>query len=326
MVGYASIRKGLMAAVTILICLFVCGCTPAPLLSQREIVHAVFFQRKGREDQVLLLLADSTQTAEGQDPAYRTVLGSGQTPAQALERAESRLDGEVFYGLMDLAVLSATYGWQEVTETARLLYGRTKPAPQILLLMMEEMPEDELQDSAAGLYRKMEEGRDRYGLKNGLQLIFSQQKECALPIWQSTGYGFVFLQQEQENLELENSLSAQLAVVLAGQADCLDCSFAEGNADLQAQAFVQHKVEYPGQNELHLTLSNPDMQDLSGKQPNQDDLAQTLCKELQQAFAGFVPELYTDTFDPLRIRTWVAAAAGPQATVPIPQLVVHLEV
>lgn len=327
MACHIKVKAGLMAGVLTGLSLFLCSCTAAPLLSQREIVQAVFLQQHGAQSTALLLLADSTQTAEGEGiPSFRTSLGCGQNPAQALERAESSLDGQVFYGLMDLAVLPLESDWQDTVEAARLLYQRTKPAPQILLMMMEDLPDEQLMERAGSLYQEMEGAEERYGLKNGLQMVFSAQNECALPVWQGTGYGFAFLQQGEKACVITDTLSAQLAAVLSGQANCLDCAFAGEQADVQAQVTVQHKADRPGKIELHLTLINPDIQDLSGNHWDQAKLGTLLSGELEQAFSAFVPGLYTGRFDPLRTDVWVTATSGIQAQISVPQLVVHLDV
>lgn len=326
MAYHIKIKIGLMAAALSAISLLLCGCTAAPLLSQREIVHAVFLQQHGTQSTALLLLADNTQAAEGEKaPSFRTSIGRGQNPAQALERAESSLDGQVFYGLMDLAVLPLESDWQDTVEAASLLYQRTKPAPQILLLMMEELPDEQLAEGASSLYQEMIAAEERYGLKNGLQMVFAAQNECALPVWQGTGYGFSFLQRGKENLVITDALSAQLAAVLAGQAGCLDCDFSYGQGDVQAQASVQHKSDQPGENQLHLTLTNPDIQDLSGHQQDQEQLEQLLNTELEQSFSAFVPKLYTDHFDPLRTTVWVTATSGLQPQIIAPQLFIHFD-
>lgn len=316
-----KIRTGLMAGLLAGACLLLCSCTFAPLLSQREIVHAVFFRQQGTAYTAWLLLADSKQSAEGAEPAYRTVAGNGQNPAQALQQAEDGLEGQVFYGLLDLAVLPAQCDWQQAEEIARLLYGKTKPAPQILLFMMAESQEETLSENTADLYKAMMNAQERYGLENGLQVLFSQQNEGALPVWQGTGYGFVFLQKDKPNTVLKDPVSAQLAAVLAGQANLLECTFAQGAAALQAQASVQHS----GSNTLYLILDNPELIDLSGNQREQKWIQQALCNELLQAFAEFVPQVYTDRFDPLQTRVWVTAASGIRERVPTPQLAIHLE-
>lgn len=319
-------KTGLMTGILAAMCLLLSSCTSAPLLSQREIVHAVFFQQQGSRSTVLLLLADSTQPAEAQETAYRTVTGSGENPAQALERAENSLDGQVFYGLMDLAVLPVSSDWQQAEEIARLLYDKTKPAPQIVLFMLPAKQGQSLVECAPALYAEMESAQQRYGLQNGLQMMFSQQNECALPVWQGTGYGFAFLQKGKSNTVIETPLPAQLVAVLAGQADRLDCCFDQGKAAIQTQVSVQHEADASVLNALHLTLGNPEIVDMSGEYRDQSQLQQTLCRELTQAFAAFVPGLYADRFDPLRTRVWVAAASGFRVQeIPAPQLVIHLE-
>lgn len=321
----AKIRTGLMAGLLAGVCLLLSSCTFAPLLSQREIVNAVFFRQQGTAYTAWLLLADSKQSTEGAEPAYRTVTGNGRNPAQALQQAEDSLEGQVFYGLMDLAVLPVQCNWQQAEEIARLLYGKTKPAPQIILFMLGKSQEGSLSEDTAELYKAMMNAQERYGLENGLQMLFSQQNEGALPVWQGTGYGFAFLQKDKPNTVLEDPLSAQLAAVLAGQANLLECTFAQGSAALQAQASVQHAVDASGGNTLYLLLDNPELVDLSGNQRQKEWMQKALCNELQQAFAEFVPQVYTDRFDPLQTRVWVTAASGIREQVPTPRLAIHLE-
>lgn len=321
----AKIKTCLLTGMMAALCLLLGGCTSVPLLSQREIVHAVFFQQKKEQVVALLLVSDRTQTEDGEETVYQPVTGRGTTPAQALDRAESQLDGEVFYGLMDLAVFPLSCDWQSAGEFARLLYDKTKPAPQVDLFLMAEPAGEALTERASDLYQAMAQARQRYGLKNGLQTVFSQQNECALPVWQDTEYGFAFLQMNKENLVLTDSISAQLAAVLVGQADRLDCTFSEETAALQAQTTVQHKVDPTGHNILYLTLTNAELEDLSNGHQQQSQLVQALNTDLQRAFADFVPTLYTDHFDPLRTKVWVMAESGFTTQVPEPQLVVHLE-
>lgn len=305
--------------------LLLSGCTAAPLLSQREIVRAAFFQQQGARSAVFLLLADSAQNAEGQQPAYKVVTGHGDNPEQALEKAENSLEGQVFYGLLDLATFPTQYNWQNVVDTARLLYDKTKPAPQMILFLMDEMPEQQLVKNAGDLYEEMEKAQVRYDLKNGLQTVFSEKNECALPVWQGTEYGFSFLQKDKEPLMVKEAIAAQLAAVLSEQSDRLECLFDQESAALQTQTYVQYCADQVGQNELRLTLIDPEIRDISGEGREPVQLQQLLCNELQQVFADFTRNLYTDQFDPFRIGIWVAAQSGSQKPVPQPSLMIHLE-
>lgn len=319
-------KAGIMSMVLIVLCLLFCGCSPVPLLSEREIVRAVFFQKNGTTSTALLLLADGTQSSSEGETSYKTSVGSGQNPVQALEQAESRLEGQVFYGLMDLAVLPFPADWEDTQALARLLYAKTKPAPRITVFLMDGRTQTTGPDSAASLYEAMENACARYGVANGLQTVLAEKNECALPVWQGTGYGFAFLQQGRPEQVLADPLAAQLAAVLCAQADRLDCTFSQGGASVQARAVLQHKADGQGRNELHLTLTDPEIQELSEAGRGDDRLYEILCDELQQIFSGMTENLYTDTFDPLRTEVWVSAEMGVSAQVPVPQLFVHKDV
>lgn len=322
MAAWRKTKAGLIVDLAVFLCIFLCGCAQAPLLSQREVVHGVFFQTHGKTSTALLLLADQPKEQNGENAGYKTVVGTGETPAQALERAESSLDGQVFYGLMNLAVLPAEGDWQSTTELGRLLYEKAQPAPQIALFMMESISAQELTENASQLYESLEKALDKYGIRNGLQSLFSSQKECALPVWQGTGYGFLFLQKDRAGLVLEDALSAQLAAVLCGQADRFVCDFSQGTAAVQGKAMVQHRVQEEGNAELYLTLDDPELQELGLTQRNEDRLKQVLREELAQAYGQIVSATCVPGFDPLQMQVWVWAACGATEELPQPGLTV----
>ncbi len=306
------------------VCLVFCGCTPAPLLSQREIIHAVFFQQQGSTSRVLLLLADSTQAAEKNTPAYRTVSGRGRTSAQALDEAESKLDGQVFYGLLDLAVLPAEYDWQQIQDLGRLLYEKTKPSPQITVFLLEN-GNNCSEQTVPDLYTDIENICKRYGIKNGLQQLFSLEKECALPVWQGTGYGFMFLQENQADTVVSEPLAAQMCAVLCGQGDRIDTTFLQGNAAVQAQAVFRHEVDNAGVNQLRLVLSDLQIQNLQDSRQETSSLQNELYGELQHAFSNLIQQIYTSDFDPLRTKVWFSAVHGVSTQPTAPQLSVYFE-
>lgn len=314
----------LIVCFLLLFCLLFCGCTPAPLLSRREIVHAVFFQKQGNTNCVLLLLANNAQSPKGEDAAYRTVMGSGETPAQALEQAENSLDGQVFYGLLDLAVLPSECDWQQLQHLGRLLYERTKPAPQITLFLMDSTDKN-LCETAPRLYRELEDAGMRAGISNGLQSIFSTPNECALPVWQGTGYGFVFLQKDRSNTVIDEPLAAQLAAVLCGQANFIKASFSQGEAVLQAQASVRHIVDKQNQNLLCLVLSDAKIADLLDEKRAGTQLQNIVCCELQRSFSEICSSIYTGDFDPFRTNVWTCSVRGIGAQSSVPQLSIHIE-
>ena len=124
---------------------------------------------------------------------------------------------------------------------------------------------------------------------------------------------------------VKEAIAAQLAAVLSGQSDRLECLFDQESAALQTQTYVQHCADQVGQNELRLTLIDPEIRDISGEGREPVQLQQLLCNELQQVFADFTRNLYTDQFDPFQTGIWVAAQSGSQKPVPQPSLMIHLE-
>lgn len=318
-------KNGLIAGMLMCMCVLFSGCGQTPLLSQREIVHAVFFQKDGEENTALLLLADQPKEQEGETAGYKTAVGVGQTPAQALEQAERSLDGQVFYGLMDMAVLPLEGDWQSTIELGRLLYEKAQPAPQITLFLMENRPQQELTEEVAALYEGMENAINKYGLCNGLQLMFSAQNECALPVWQGTEYGFAFLQKDRPNTVLKDTLPAQMAAVLCGQANRIDCCFSQGTASVQGKAMVQHRVQEQGNAELYLTLDSPDLQELGITRRSEEQLEQILREELGQAFEQITTDCCVPGFDPMRMGVWIWAARGQTEELPPLSLEVSFE-
>ena len=322
MAAFARHKAGIVRWILgLFCCAALCGCEQAPLLSQREVVNAVFFESQNNGCKVLLLVADHTSSEQETQAGFRAVEGAGKTQAQALAAAEDALDGQVFYGLMDLAVVPVSYGWEEVTEIGRLLYQNAKPAPQITLLMTERLPDGE---KAGELYTEMKDGVARYGLTNGLQELFSAQNECALPIWQGTGYGFSILQKGQQASRWNEKLAAQLAAVLCGQTDRIMCTFDQGKIALQTKVMVQAEVS-GRETVVHLTLVEPELQDLENIGYSDSQLQALLCDELQQAYAEMTADSYKGSFDPFHTRIQRFSVVGREKTIPVPALCLHLE-
>ena len=305
----------------IALCLVLCGCS-APLLSQREVVRGVFFSKDGQEYTAVLLLADQ-QGAESGGDAYRTAEGRAPVPDAALRAAEETLDGSVFYGLTDLAVLPTECDWEELTGLGHLLYERAQPAPRITLFSLagEQTP---LSERAESLYRVMHDAQRRYGIENGLPSLFAQQTECALPVWQGTGYGFGFWQKGRPTALYTDKLSAQLAAVLCGQADRLDAGYAEGKAEVEAAASVRCEVDSNGQTTLHLSLRSVRVWDLNKEKRGEEELLETLFRELEQNFERLAAHVQTGGYDPLHLSIWQFARTG-NIDAGMPRLVVSAE-
>lgn len=302
------------------LCLLLCACG-APLLSQREVVRGVFFFKEPQGYTAVLLLADQNPPEDGEE-AYRTAKGRSSAPDAALRAAEETLEGTVFYGLTDLCVLPAGADWEELIALGELLYRRAQPAPRITLYALStgEIP---LEEQAQELYRAMHNAQRRYGIQNGLPVLFSQPTECALPVWQGTGYGFGFWQQGRPAAQYTDELAAQLAAVLCGQADRLDAGYADGQAEVEAVASVRCQVDNTGQATLRLSLRSARVWDLSGEGKSDQQLFEMLYAELEQDFTHLAAHVQTGGFDPLRVSVWQFARTGK--TGGLPRFVVKVE-
>ena len=116
-------KKALLMLAAMFLLLTGCG---APLLSERAVVRAVCFRGAAQAARVSLVLE-----AAGQEDAFQTVTGRGASYAAAFKDAERQLDGAVFYGLMDLALLPPQAGWEQAAEIGQLLADTALPAPKI---------------------------------------------------------------------------------------------------------------------------------------------------------------------------------------------------
>lgn len=121
MAGIMHKTSRLMAAVLLGCLLAGCG---GQLLSHREIVRAVFFTAQDAGYTVTLLTSD--QQSED-SAACKTFTGSGATCAAAWNAAAQTMNGQPFYGLMDLAVLPAGCSWPLAEEIAQLLQSTAAP-------------------------------------------------------------------------------------------------------------------------------------------------------------------------------------------------------
>lgn len=285
------------------------GCG-APLLSEREVVRGIFFEKEEAGYKAVLLVADQKGTENGAGTeSFRAVAGGASSPDAALRAASEMLEGEVFYGLTDLAVLPVEARWEELVDLGELLYRQAQPAPRIMLYARERGTQP-LEEQAEGLYQDLRDAQRRYGLGNGLPALFAQPTECALPVWQGTGYGFGFWQKGRPAAQYSDGLTAQLSAILSGQAYRLNVRYAGGQAEIQAAASVHCQVEADGQTMLLLRLRSVRVSDLSGQDRDEEQLLQALRSQLQQDFAQLIAHVQSGGFDPLRLSLWRFARLG----------------
>lgn len=312
-------KKILVCLSLLLVCLLA-GCG-APLLSDREIVRAVFFEKSASGVRAVMLL----EGKNAEKPAPETVLAEGPSLMQALQQAENRLQGDVFYGLMDLAVFTDAFSCEEIRSAGKELWDTLRPVPRIrtLLLDSEAVPTDWKQGTGE-LYEQITAGSKRAHFSSGLQQLFVQEKEYALPEWQGTGFGFVFLRQGREAVRYEVGLTAQLSALLRRQSDRLDCRIPEQDLRLRANATVQCDAQPSGGAVLRLTLRDIKLSSGSAAAPEAES-HQKLENAVQAAFMRIRADTAADGFDPLRLHSWTFALDGSRPETAAARLELVLE-
>lgn len=161
----------LMAAVLLGCLLAGCG---GQLLSHREIVRAVFFTAQDAGYTVTLLTSD--QQSED-SAACKTFTGSGATCAAAWNAAAQTMNGQPFYGLMDLAVLPAGCSWPLAEEISQLLQSTARPAPEIAVFVLDPAVQMPIQDQTPTLYENLKALEEKQQLHCGQ----AHRLDCTLP-------------------------------------------------------------------------------------------------------------------------------------------------
>lgn len=175
MAGIMHKTSRLMAAVLLGCLLAGCG---GQLLSHREIVRAVFFTAQDAGYTVTLLTSD--QQSED-SAACKIFTGSGATCAAAWNAAAQTMNGQPFYGLMDLAVLPAGCSWPLAEEISQLLQSTARPAPEIAVFVLDPAVQMPIQDQTPTLYENLKALEEKQQLHCGLQTLFDNAETAAVP-------------------------------------------------------------------------------------------------------------------------------------------------
>lgn len=299
--SFAKTKAALIALVTV----WLCGCSSHTLAS-REIVRAVFFSE---EDTVCLLL-EGTQSSGEQNEQYKLITGQGETLAQALNAAETQLNGQAYYGLMDVAVFPATVSLEQARDLGELLYDKAQPAPEAAIVSASWS-----KNNASELYETIQAAQQPHC---GLERLFEQTSCCLIPFWQEQAPGCLLLL-EGESLRITRPEDAQLLFLLKGQTDRMEMTFANQTARMMADARISVEVR-PDCTTVTVTLRDIKLDTLTPSVQEQTALQQ-LMESWQQAFDRYV---LLDG-DPFRLGFWAACRYGPGACAANPVLEVFLE-
>lgn len=311
-------NKVLLLKGCLLMSLILSGCG-GQALSEREIVRGVLFTKQQGEYSACLVLAD--QNADSASPEKNKISAArGATPAQALERAEQTLYGDVYYGLLDLAALPADVDLDTAREIGELLYDNAQPAPELSVFVLDTKPIQSWAKEAAGLYRDMKDLETTYEVHCGLQQLFAQPDSCVIPGYRAgEGYDVVLLAQEGTAVRCSGMSGAQLTAVLSGLTHQFRGSYAGG------QAFFTGRAQVTGEGStLQLHLRQTEFSALT-EEAAKADLQTMLERELQDSFQNLQGKMQQVGGDPFHIKFWQACLYGSQRQVGTPVLQVLFE-
>lgn len=310
-------NSGLLLKGCLLMSLLLSGCG-GQALSQREIVRGVLFERQGSHYSVCLVVADQeTDTNES-----KIVSAQGNTPAQALKYAEEALDGDAYYGLLDLAALPGSTDLSVAREIGELLYENAQPAPELSVFVLDSVPVKSWAQQGDALYRGMKELEQTYKVHCGLQQMFVQSEVCSIPGYvfaRNGSYDFLLLAENAAPIRCKGTIPAQLAAILSGQTHLLKGVYANGDAACEAR--VQVTVE---ENHLQLHLRQTNISSLVPGR-TEEALQTQLETELFTAFSELVQQTKAVQADPFHLDFWYDCLYGPGAVAPAPTLEVLFE-
>lgn len=293
--------KTLLINGCLLMSLVLCGCGGRSL-SEREIVRGVLFTRQGPLFSACLVLAD--QNAQPESDGNKVASAQGKTPAQALERAEQSLYGEVYYGLLDLVALPSDTDLATAREIGELLYNSAQPAPELSVFILSPTTIESWAKQGSALYLDMKNLEQTYKVHCGLQQLFSQENVCAIPGYRTGGgYDFLLLPESAPSVRCSGLSQAQLAAVLCGQTSVLNGTFAGGEASCSARTQV---IVDGNRIQLHLrdvTLTALSPSVASSLQPR-------LQQELQASFEHLWRCMEQAGADPFHFQFWQACLYG----------------
>ena len=307
MAGIMHKTSRLMAAVLLGCLLAGCG---GQLLSHREIVRAVFFTAQDAGYTVTLLTSD--QQSED-SAACKIFTGSGATCAAAWNAAAQTMNGQPFYGLMDLAVLPAGCSWPLAEEIAQLLQSTARPAPEIAVFVLDPAVQMPIQDQTPTLYENLKALEEKQQLHCGLQTLFDNAETAAVPVSAGGKYAMLFYDTAANTArQTQSPLAAQLAAILCGQVHRLDCTLPD-DLHLAAKAAADVQVLAPGSVRVNLTLRDVELKDLTPAARPDAELQVAFAAAANREFDGLITALYGingPDADPLDLCFWLQNRYG----------------
>lgn len=204
------------------------GCSGSGL-SDRVPVKAVYVEKEAQFEARLLVLDASPNADTGQvSEQARCLSGSGETVYEALLAAEQSESRRLFYGQSELLFIGPKLMESDVFSACRYLASNTSGRPNMAVYGLEADPGafEELQNKGTEFLRSVQQLEKRGLYKTYLYQFGADQRSGIIPSLSveegSAGFEKLTLYRNGEPDAVWQGAKAQLARLLAGQADALE--------------------------------------------------------------------------------------------------------
>lgn len=294
---HRNTRLGALALVPMLL-LGAYGCASKPL-AERGIVQGVFLSQEGGKSSAVVLYACAKSEQE-----LDTAKGEGASLQEAFSNAVRAMDAEAYYGKAELLVIGSACGYETVQRIKELILKDLQPTPAIEVWQAELSEVFASPESAAGVYKGIEQLQKQYRLQNGLERLGALPGAAVLPVYGGEGYTVNILQQKVEPLHLTDPLAAQLAACLAGQSGALQ-------AELHGELYLEARVWPPCQTKDRISFSLYETKWKPYAEQGEREMEQRMEQALQEAFAQLLTQTGYPQNDPLNLRFAIRCEAPP---------------
>lgn len=225
------------------LCLLLAGCTGNGLGS-RGIVKAVYVEQSDSDFEVRVLALKAEPSADtGQATEQASCLsGSGETLYNALLNAEQSENSRLFYGQNELVFIGPGLLEKDVYDACRFLASNADGRPNMAVYGIDTAPSEFETLCAAGtdFLTGMEQLKERGLFQSYLYQFGTPGKSGIIPCVSGRGdtvtFSHLTLYQSGRPETIWKGASAQLAGLLAGQADALDLTLEQPAVSFQVRS------------------------------------------------------------------------------------------
>lgn len=234
--------RHLRVAFIVLWAIFLAGCS-ASGLGDRVMVKAIYIEREEQYEARLLILEAEPNADTGQvSEQARCLAGSGQTVYEALQDAEQSESRRLFYGQNELLFIGPELMEDGVFSACRYLASDTSGRPNMAVYGLDAAPKEfeRLQENGTVFLRSVQQLEKRGVFRTYLYQFGDASGSGVIPGLSaregSAAFEKLTLYADGKPAAVWKGAKAQLARLLAGQAQTLELSLEKLNVSFQIRA------------------------------------------------------------------------------------------